>query len=136
MVNRIHEKKGRWIEQHVMYDEEKGVRGNCMQASVASILGLPLDEVPHFAETGDAGDVWDAFEEYLLGKGYCVHMLSKNSRPDGLYLATGKSLRGVSHMVVMHGDKVHHDPHPSKTGLIDIDFVYLLVPYDPILNRT
>ena len=135
-MNRIVEKKGRWVEQHILYDPDNGTRGNCAQACIASILGLPIHAVPHFAENAaSAAEFWDGIEEFVNIHGYDLMMLSPNSRPDGLYLASGMSLRGVYHMVVMRGGSVFHDPHPSKTGLVDIEHVHLLVPFDPCLTK-
>ena len=42
--------------------------GNCMQAAIASLLELPLEEVPHFLEHGH---MWfEVFYEFLKKNGY------------------------------------------------------------------
>lgn len=51
----------------VMYDEDpRGVDqdtwNGCMQASVATYLGLPLDEVPNFM---DSENWWDVFRQFF-----------------------------------------------------------------------
>ena len=44
----------------------EGVGGNCVQASVASILELPLDEVPHFLAVAPSPVEWEfAMEDWL-----------------------------------------------------------------------
>ena len=44
--------------------------GNCLQAVVASVLELPLDEVPHFISFGDE---WlDSYREFMLSKGFDI----------------------------------------------------------------
>ena len=45
-----------------------GPLGNCMQAVIASLLDLPLEEVPHFLLWGNRWYL--CFEEFLLSKGY------------------------------------------------------------------
>lgn len=48
----------------------EGVGGNCVQASVASILGLPLIDVPHFLEIADRPEEWElAFMDWLEDRG-------------------------------------------------------------------
>ena len=42
--------------------------GNCMQAAIASLLELPLEEVPHFLEHGC--DWFEVFYNYLKEHGY------------------------------------------------------------------
>lgn len=118
----------RWITQTQFYDPDKPGNGNCMQASVASLLSLELDQVPHFAESGDPGTCWDLFEEFMESQGLYPMMLSGDRVLPVMYLASGKSARGVSHMVVMNGGELVHDPHPSRAGLLKVDLIYVLVP--------
>lgn len=40
--------------------------------------------------------------------------------PDTPYMASGKSARGVDHIVIYMNGKLHHDPHPSNDGLIEL----------------
>ena len=47
------EARERWVEQTILHDPEKKNYGNCMQACVASLLNIPLNDVPHFHH--DAG---------------------------------------------------------------------------------
>src|SRR5437868_3306052 len=46
------------VTQTILYDPElnaRGVYGNCLQAAFASLLGMPLEAVPHFVAFGS----WD-----------------------------------------------------------------------------
>lgn len=43
------------------------------------------------------------------------------NNPDKYYTASGLSSRGVSHIVIMKGGKLFHDPHPSNEGLVKYD---------------
>jgi len=102
-------------------------RGNCMQASVASILSLNLDEVPNFVEEKHP---WSKLHKFLRKRGFEVKEMAANYVPDVFYLATGQSPRGISHMVVCFGGKIIHDPHPSRDG-VNIERVYILIPTMP-----
>jgi len=127
----------RWIDQTEFGDE-----GNCVQAAIASILGLRLEEVPNFIKlhpgdsTESVCEFWDAVEDFLEDRGWWfkpIPMGEKEGRPDVPYLATGKTVRGFNHMVVMKGHDMIHDPHPDRDGLIKADHGWLLVPLDPAL---
>lgn len=114
------------VDQTILYSETQA--GNCMQASVASLLGLPLSEVPHFAESNDPETTWDAFFDFFDEKGYLCHLQEKDKSLDCAYLASGPSNRGVSHMVVMCGGKLLHDPHPSREGIKSVTLTYVIIP--------
>lgn len=121
------------IDQTTFYDPtaKDPNKGNCTEAAVASILGLTLEEVPRFhKEGGEAYDFWDAFETFLEMRGLYVYRRDYNFQPDCLYLASGPSVRGCGHMVVMCAGELVHDPHPSRAGLIKVEHVHLLIPKD------
>lgn len=94
---------------------------NCMQCCVSFLLGLPVESVPQFAEDGG----WDRFMQFAAEKGYSAVMLPGDREFEADYLASGKTERGTSHMVVMNDGKLVHDPHPSNAGLVEIQCVWL-----------
>ena len=96
--------------------------GNCMSASLASVLQLPLEEVPDLA-TPDWISVLAAFLEQY---GLCP--LVSPVPVDGLSIACGLGPRGHLHAVVSEGDEVAHDPHPDRTGLLNVHHYVALVP--------
>ncbi len=120
----------RWITQDRFHDPGKGTKGNCYQACIASWLGLPLSEVPNFIELGNA--MYPAARAFLRDKGYCLLELPKNRAPDVLYMASGPAARGVYHCVLMKGGDLVWDTHPSRAGLLSVEEVYVLTPYDPM----
>ena len=109
---------------------EKG-NGNCLQASIASLLELELHLVPHFLE---AGKYWCMelirFVEY---KGYSFNgtfsgdMFTENydypkldQTLNGLVLASvpSRTLDSTHHSVIMNADgDIVHDPNPNKRWL-------------------
>lgn len=108
-----------------MYKQEIG-SNNCMQCAVAYLLRLPLDQVPHFAESGIAEECWDMFDDFFLARGEMIVMYPANKTSDTEYLVSGKSPRGVGHMVVMKEGRLLFDPHPSNQGLSKIQCTWML----------
>lgn len=119
-------------------------RGNCLQACVASILELDLDEVPNFVEAQN-GEWWKALNDFLLGYGIQPVILDANPKsleddvipwkPKGLHILSGKSPRGdFLHATVYQAEKMIHDPHPDRTGVMsEVDWI-LFIPLDPAKN--
>ncbi len=106
--------------------------GNCFSACVASLLELPIEEVPHF---GSDDTWWATFQAWLKTRDLYAVLFKVDSdeqRPPGLHIVSGRSPRhSALHAVVGEGAKIVHDPHPSRDGLVSIDDVVLLVPFDP-----
>lgn len=95
--------------------------GDCMRASVASILGLPLEAVPHFVQyrrPADAHLWWWALIGFCHVTGWEVGYVEEP--PRGWALASGLSPRGHEHVVVAFAGEVVHDPHPSRAGIVEV----------------
>jgi hypothetical protein len=111
-------------------------KGNCFASCVASLLDLPLSDVPNFVE---AADMDAAARNWLAERGY-VYVRLCFPDPESLahtYFESGMVpiyciLSGISprvradgspkwHAVVGqvsgYGIKIAHDPHPSRAGL-------------------
>ena len=131
------------VDQEFLHDPENGIHGDCMRACVASILNLPISEVPHFGE-GDAlhnAEIyWNNLANYLATKGL-FHLelnsfdLEISKCPTDIYhLIYGKTIRGTEHATVGRNGELIHVPHPSKAGLVgnkeDWTFGFLI----PIFN--
>lgn len=122
----------RWEKQTTFFDPEDQInpnKGNCTEAAVASLLGVPVPE--KFGKSGDVMEFWDDFYACFARYGFTVIRENGNYCHDGLYLASGPSSRGCSHMVVMRGRELVHDPHPSNEGIQSIEHVWIAVPIDP-----
>ncbi len=73
------------------------------------------------------------FDSFIASQGYKIKYLYEGEKvlpeydiklwlkdnPDKFYLASGTSLRNVSHIVIYQNGKLYHDPHPSQTGLVE-----------------
>lgn len=106
-----------------IYKQEAGSK-NCMQCAAAYMLGLPLAEVPDFVQAGS--EAWEAFYQFFEARGFTAEMFPPNVQIEGDYIASGQTERGTSHMVVMRGGELLHDPHPSNAGLTAIQVVWLI----------
>jgi len=109
--------------------------GDCHRAALASILDLPILDVPHFMH-GLGPKEGNEFErrqkEFLLYLGLvpiCVPfdgsagldavLQTLGAQCPGIYyLIGGDAGRGVGHTVVGCGGEIVHDPHPANIGII------------------
>lgn len=125
------------VTQTILHDPPK--IGNCFQAALASVLELPIDDVPHFMLHGD----WFLrLQGWLADRGLCylydVH--PQYSEYWGYHLISGLSERGVRHTCVGRAGALVFDPHPSRAGLLpegdEHQLVFsLLVPLDPAIGE-
>lgn len=132
-------------------DAPRRERGDCYSACLASILELPLAEVPRFCEVDDDVDRLEWEQSWLAERGLYVaamvlsdDFLRGAASRFGLAVLSGKSPRGDwRHAVVSLGGRVVHDPHPSSDALephVDGDelrawTMEFLVPFDPTRVR-
>lgn len=143
------------VDQTSFYDPDappNRQRGNCLTAVVASLLELPIDEVPNFvqdhvdhdlADESDGGDWnwWTRLHRFIAERGHRMHYLRNveaaephPSHDDGFadpepgehYAVAGVSPRDprIHHIVIYRDGVMVHDPHPDRTGLASIDDQY------------
>lgn len=113
------------VTQTILYTTELNARevyGNCLQAAVASALGLGLDAVPHFG----AFAWWPAATRlWLRGRG--LDWRVTDGVPPGRSIVIGSTTRGTGdHAVVGDDGEVAWDPHPSRSGLTEVKYAYAL----------
>jgi len=118
---------------------------NCFQACVASILNLPLEDVPHFQEgvieSSDHSwtqERWDAVVKFGEAYSYNVFWLDPDLQNDIslidklhnselFYLATGKSPLGkFGHCVIYHKNNLVHDPLKNGKGIEGKPWLYII----------
>jgi hypothetical protein len=110
-------------------------KGNCMAAALASLLELPIEDVPNFSEFG--GQFWPKLWEWLSARNLC--MMATHVKPNGYHLIRVISPRGNFHheMVGFNGDPVH-DPYPGGNcqhdGIVFYDLIYPMDISKPILT--
>ena len=120
------------VFQTINHDPDNNKYGNCMQAVFASMLDLPLDDVPHFmANNPSVDELWPIVKSWLATQGYALFTICFTSRLDDIqyfmkehndgiyYILNGKSPRGFCHNVIGMGNSIVHDPNPEGGGIID-----------------
>ncbi len=109
------------VDQEFTHNPSEGTEGDCFRAVLASILELPIADVPHFAaQTTVAGEFWSAVYDWLEAQGY-QYWPGRNP-PEGAleyHALSGPSPRtkGGFHATVGLNGQVVHDPHPSRSGI-------------------
>lgn len=96
-----------------------GRQGNCLQAAVATLLGLPLDEVPHFVELDESWS--EALADFAQWHGYATVWTDGHGPAPTLGLAFGPTVRDkdIVHAVALVDGRIW-DPHPTRAGLTSV----------------
>jgi hypothetical protein len=121
------------VYQKYLHIPIKRQKGDCWRACLASILECDIELFPNPNEIKDWPTLYSKTVEVIYSLGY-----EYSSRPVSLFhengycIAIGKSPRSktkrISHAVVWNNGIVH-DPHPDKTGLLDITRFEFLTKY-------
>jgi hypothetical protein len=121
------------VLQDTFYDEstpEGRTRGNCWSAAIASLVEVPLNEVPNFVQEDDESngekDWWDSTMFWLDERGLVMKQHSRQEiNSDEYYIVTGRSYRfDGGHAVIYHGWNMAHDPFPGGMGVTQIWGIY------------
>lgn len=119
------------VKQNVLFVKDGIGNGNCLAASLASLLDLPLWMVPPFEQMFGRGE-WRRRVDQWLGRMFGLEMARTDGhKPDGLpefYIASGLSPRGVAHAVIYRRGEIAHDPHPSDAGIASVEYTWHLRP--------
>lgn len=114
------------VDQEFLHRAIPGQEGDCFRACVASILELPREDVPHFAQLtagSSSAAFWNMAYDWLEARGYEYVYRNRRGRAelgkDDYQIMVGPSPRGngTYHAVVGQGGTIIHDPHPSRAGL-------------------
>jgi len=128
-------------KQEFAHKPEIGQYGDCERAVIASLLDLPISEIPHFLQdaSGDPDVYCDSLQAFLNKRGYALLIVPASSGATFFgetcpiyHEICGPSPRGngVTHAVVGMDGQVVFDPHPDGTGLVgdqkDREYGYLV----------
>lgn len=129
-----------------VYQTKFGKLGNCQSATLATLLGLEIDEVPYFFEGIDLENMTelessrmfvDNINDFLRTKGYQLIMLGQDSphvewveeisrELKGVKLLVGgMSSRGFMHSVIYMDGKLWHDPNPGGLGVVPYSISFI-----------
>lgn len=117
------------VKQEFVHDPANGVYGDCQRAVIASLLDLPISEVPHFLleSKNQREGYWTGLQAFLRTKGYAWLVVPAKSGA-AFYGAVDEAIyheisgpsprgQGVTHAVVGCDGNIVFDPHPSNAGL-------------------
>lgn len=115
-------------------------RGNCVQAALATLFGLPLEAVVNPAVEDDGPTFWAAVDAWAAGLGFAaLHFHPDEVKFDLVgqahCLITGLTPGGHHHTVVgemrregeLHNFYIVHDPLPTPVGLASVISIILFV---------
>jgi len=127
--------------------------GNCMQAVIASLLDLNLDQVPNFIEEDGCISLY----EFMNNHGYHVCTIMREKRKDStnflsqiakfdggikgyLYASIpSQTFENTTHAVVVDLDlNIVHDPNPNQRALAltPDDIESILITKDMVIGKT
>jgi len=125
------------ILQHTQmfrHDPENGVYGDCWRATVASLLRLPIDAVPHVCDGPDDGKASERMRAFLESQNCALIQVQFNgdmslkqildyvgavSVSGGLHWCLmGTSRTGCNHVVICKGAEIIHDPSIAQSGIV------------------
>lgn len=132
---------------------DKG-HGNCMQAAVASLFEMELEEVPNFKELGS--DWFNAMYKLYAEKGYDMCVISRHHNRDtdflrkvakfdggvdGFFYAKvlSQTFEDVHHAVIVDSDlNIVHDPNPNQLAmkLTPDDVLDIMSAHDMVIGKT
>jgi hypothetical protein len=121
----------RKVLQTIVGGANSKVRGNCMQAAVASLFDLELNQVPNFIEFNK--DWFDVFYKFFQDKGFYIspwkpkgeiertkEILKHDGGVGGYFYAAvpSQTFKDSTHAVIIDCDmNIVHDPNPNQLAL-------------------
>ncbi len=89
----------------------RGEKGNCLAATLASILDLNINDIPQFEEMCKA--TWkNALQNWSANIGIVITFT--HDIPDGFSIGIGKHKSGELHAVILNDGKFHFDPNGTN----------------------
>jgi hypothetical protein len=110
-------------------------KGNCFIACVASIMELPLREMPDLANDLNGGQYFIALEQWMAPRG--LFPTHHTTAPKGWSVAGGYlGKERLPHAVVAYNGRPVHDPYPLGGELSDADSWWTIDPISEAQRKT
>lgn len=131
----------KFIDQTKFSTKDGTQKGNCFSACLASLMDLPIENVPNFAmmeEDTWYGNFLDFLEKYnhsykgmfyFEQEGTWADLLKEYPEFGDTFIVGGKSPRDwitAGHAVIYKDNKLLHDPHFSREGILLLEYAYLI----------
>lgn len=96
---------------------------DCFRTCIANYLQVDnVTDIPNFIHEPDCNFMmWKWLNERGLDLLFPVYDWWNEQKADYLWIGCGMGPRGHRHAVLMRGNEMLHDPHPSHAGLLKID---------------
>jgi len=110
---------------------EYGEVGNCLTACIASLLAIPITELPNH-QGEDWLERWN--HELARYNAHLIEIADPEAVQPGYSILSGLSPRGRwAHSVICYNGEMVHDPHEDRTGIRKGKRIEWLVlrPLDP-----
>jgi len=120
--------------QLLRHDPDNGIYGDCWRATVASLLRLPVEAVPHVCNGPDDGKASERMRAYLDSQNCALIQIPFNgemsldqildyvgsvSVSGGMHWCLmGTSRTGCNHVVICKGSEIVHDPSITQSGIV------------------
>lgn len=115
------------VKQSKLYAPDAIHNGNCFAACLASMLDLPLWMVPPFEDMFGRSDWSERVDEWLRRVWRLERVRTEGHKVDVMpefYIGSGLSPRGVRHSVIYSNGIMVHDPHPSRSGIQNVEWTW------------
>lgn len=117
------------VAQTKLYAKDAIHSGNCFAACLASLLEVSLWMVPPFEDMFSRSDWFFRVEDWLE-RMFRLEIVRSGGHPiealPEFYIASGLSPREVRHSVIYSRGELVHDPHPSGSGIADVEWCWHL----------
>ena len=106
--------------------------GDCLRACIASVLELPIEDVPAYIKE-DMAERYVAWLRQFNLTLMTVRLDPDGTLPEGYHLVDGPSRNGKDrHIAVGRNGRIVHDPDPTSRGRFKGDGNYwIFVAIDP-----
>lgn len=127
---------------HKVFQNKFGKEGNCLQASIASILNTELEFVPDYMNIVDVNSpIWPIrIQQVMLTEGYCVSVVQFDGSEEscraiselcedtfGYFVACGENYNGGLHANVWSQSGFAFDPHGDHRDMVcDYTVAYVI----------
>ena len=138
-------------KQKYKHNPDEGIMGDCARTSIACLLNLDRDEVPHFAQMDQTAEgFYTAVKDWLQQRGLTPFYVIYEDTPldDVLnavgslnsciqYILIGKSKSGTMHCVCCQAGKIIHDVSQGNVGVVapDDEGCYSLMFFTSVFDK-
>jgi hypothetical protein len=117
-------------KQEFRHDPENGVYGDCFRTSIACMLDLKREQVPHFLGDGDVTQGIERAQRFLKFFNLALIQLPMQGTLEEVltcgdiyaagvhYFIVGESRTGCNHIVICKDDEIVHDTSLDDAGII------------------